>query len=313
MDDTPPKPRFRWLRITILFLLLIAAFAGYMQFISPQFAGRQQVGGSLDMLDVRIQALDSTVALQQKRIETLEQKQGVAAPTAPGSTPAPAAALPAADENRIAALEKELATLKATPFSGGNTQLYQSIRLLSAFHRLSEKVMAGKPFAAELSAFEDLAGEEETKTPSVSTLSGYAETGIPTFATLLTAFDQAVETLNIADATPPAGAGAWERFVYNLTHLISVRKIDEDQTGSSAEAIIGRAEAHLDREEIEAAMAEIKTLPEASRGNFAAWLDEAQIATDAPALVDQIEEDVMQKAFHTEASTTAAATKGPQQ
>ena len=145
-------------------------------------------------------------------------------------------------------------------------------------------------------------GENESVAKALSELSPYAENGVPTFAQLLTSFDVALEQVNTMEGMPPPGATLWQRFVYNIKHLVRIRRLNDEQTGNSIDSIISRASAHLDREEIEAAQTEIKSLPDNARGAYAGWLDDAQANSDAPALIDQIEEQVMQKAFHTEAA-----------
>jgi hypothetical protein len=306
MDDTE-VPKKRWgstLRLLLLLVVLVAGFAGYMRYVANQRAGGQQVYDNLAVFDTRLQNLENSIVLHEKRIKDLEdaaQKTG----SAPQS-PAPMATAGAGDD-RIAALEKEIATLKAASPMQDSDKIVKSIRLLSTFHRLSDRVIGGKPFAAELTAFEEAASPDESAGAPLSTLAPYADGGIPTFATLLVTFDQSIESLNAAEAVPPANAGLWERFKYNLSHIVTVRRIDEAQAGNSADAIVGRAQAHLEREEIEAAVAEIKSLPESVRGNFAGWLDDAQIVTEAPSLVDQIEEQVLQKAFSAQPSVPVQA------
>jgi len=302
MDTTGLTKKKRF--FLLLLLALLAAAIGGAYYVSGQRA--RESAARLDVLETQLKSLEDTTALHENRIKTLEdapRKQGGTPP--PGTTPLAAAPSPPPSEDRIAALEKEIAALKAAS-PGDSGRIIQSIRLLSAFHRLSDKVIGGKPFAVELATFEEAAGPDES-TALPAALAPYADSGIPTFATLLATFDQAADSLNAAQGVPPANAGFWERFKYNLAHLITVRRLDDAQTGSSVDAIVGRAQAHLEREEIEAAAAEIKSLPDSARGNFSAWLDDAETVTQAPSLVDQMEEQVMQKAFHPPAPLSAPA------
>jgi len=321
MDNTeaPKKRLLTGLRIVLLFALLVCAFIGYTRWFVNQRVGNQQIYDNLAVFDTRLQNLEKSTVHHEERIKELEetlQKLVSAPPPAALSTP-PASSPPAtptivkpgtptsSDDTRITVLENEITSLKASAPTQSAEAVGQAIRLLSAYHRLSDKVLSGKPFAAELSAFEELAKPEESAGSPLASLAPYADSGIPTFATLLVTFDQSVDSLNASLSIPPANAGFWERLMYNLTHLISIRRIDDTQTGSTEQAIVGRAQAHLEREEIEAATAEIKSLPESVRGNFAAWLDDAQMVVEAPSFIDQLEEQVMQKAFHAEAKPTA--------
>ncbi len=306
MDNTelPEKRRFFTLRAFVLLVLLIGAFAWYERYFTNQRIGGQQVYDNLAVFDARLQNLENSILLHEKRLKEVEDavQKLAAAPAPPAILQPPAASAPAIapNDDRIAALEKEIETLKATSDHMDSEKIYKSIRILSAFHRLSDKIMSGKPFATELTAFEEVAAPDESAGSPLSTLAPYADSGIPTFAILLVTFDQSIEGLNNAQAIPPASASLWERFKYNIAHMITIRRIDEVQSGTSPDAIVGRAQAHLEREEIEAAVSEIKSLPENLRTNFASWLDDAQIVTEAPSLVAQIEEQVMQKAFNTQ-------------
>lgn len=319
MDETEPSPKspFTALRIVVVLAVLVIVCAIGARFMVNQRAGNQQVYDNLDVFGTRLQNLENSTILHEKRIKELEETTQKLAASTPATAAAPSSTAAAsggpetlspssaAADSRIEALEKEVAALKSASPPKDNTGITQSIRLLSAFHRLSDKVIGGKPFAAELSAFVELASPDEPAGSPLATLAPYADSGIPTFATLLVTFDQSVEGLNSTQALPPAGSDFWQRFKYNMTHLVSVRRIDEAQMGSTADAIVGRAQAHLEREEVEAAMAEIKSLPENARSNFTAWLDDAQMVTEAPSLMDRVEEQVLQKAFHAEAPAAA--------
>jgi hypothetical protein len=262
----------------------------------------------------RLQNLETTIPLHEKRIADLEEKfkapVPALAPIPPAAQTMPAAGVATSGEDtqRLAALEKEVADLKASPQTSVGTpvQTYEAIHLLSAFHHFSEKVVSGRPFAEEITTLAELMGKSEATDKAFAALAPYAQNGVPTFAQLLAEFDQSVDQFNTFESTPPAGATMWQRFVFNLEHLVHIRKVDEAQKGNTPDAIVGRAQARLESEDIQAAVAEIKTLPDNLRAAFVAWTDDAKMAATAPAIVDTLEEKVMQKAFHTEAPPAPA-------
>jgi hypothetical protein len=304
MDSDTPPPRKRLapiLRLVVLFVLLACGFMGYTRYFVNQRLPEQQ---SNEMYDARLQNLENTVLQQEKRLSAVEdtaQKLASAPPPASSSSPAttsPATAAPTgAEDARITALEQEITALKASAPQQDPEKIRQSILLLSALHHLSDKVLSGKPFAVELAAFQEQMGGDNASGSPLSTLAPYADSGVPTFTTLLGSFDQSVEGLNAAEAVPPENADFWARFKYNLAHLITVRRISDANKGNSISATVGRAQAHLEKGEIEAAMTEIKQLPDSARGNFTAWSDDAQTVLNTPSLIDQLEEQVMRKAF----------------
>ena len=309
MDATPAAhtSRFYLIRIAALFVLLIAAFAVIARYNASQRANLQQTTDNLAVLSVAQQNHDETIALHEKRIATLEEKfTKMAAASKSVAEPGPAAAFPADAQERIAKLEKELANLKAGPVSTSqdSEKTFRAIHLLSSYHHLADKVMSGKPFASELDALEELADKDDVIEKQLTILAPFASNGVPTYAQLLVSFDESLDQLTIYEATPPAGASLWERFVYNIRHLVNIRRTNEQQSGNSVEAIVARASAHLDRQETEAAIAEIKTLPDAARSNFTSWIEEAQMAAIAPGVIDNLEEPIMQKAFQPPAPET---------
>ena len=249
-------------------------------------------GEDSSVFDVRIQNLDNSVTLHEKRLDKLEEKLSqIKQPVAVQATP-----VDNKENEKIAELEKEISTIKTNSNSETNEKIAKSIKLLSSFHRLSERVVSGRSFVAELAKFQENFNDKSVD-EAIAELSPYADNGVPTNSRLTDSFDDALEQLKIKQSTPPENAGFWERLKFNIYKLISVHKIDKNQTGNSVDAIVGRALDHLEQDEIEAAIAEIKSLPDNERAVFTAWLEDAQIASAMPALIDQIEEQVMQKSF----------------
>lgn len=307
MDTTQLSPK-RSLSLRMMAgIIAIVALAAIARYGYMQYTGTRQESDSVSVLEARLQNLENTILLQEKRIAKLEED--AQKPAAMNVKPHPSLTpLTQDQEKRISALEKQISTQQPIQPLQDREEIYQSIRLLSSLHHFSDKALSGKPFTAELASFEQQVGNNEDTLKLLSTLSPYAESGIPTFAQLLASFDDSVAQMNNAESTPPPEAGLWGRFIYMLTHIISVRKIDDNQTGNSIDAIIARAQAHLEREEIEATIAEIKSLPENARSNFTSWMDDAEMATEAPTLIEQIEDQMMQKAFHAEMPPSSTPT-----
>ena len=277
---------FKLVLSIIVLTILLAVFAYYNT--QKHYI---RFGEDSSVFDVRIQNLDNSVTLHERRLDKLEEKVNqIKQPVAV------AAPVNNKEYEKIADLEKEIAAIKTTANSQNNEKIYQSIKLLSSFHRLSERVISGRSFVAELSKFQENFNDKSLD-ETIAELSPYADNGVPTSSRLLDTFDVALEQLKVKQSTPPENAGFWERLMFNLSKLVSVHKIDKNQTGNSVDAIVGRALDHLEQEETEAAIAEIKSLPDNERTIFTAWLEDAQIASTVPALIDQIEEQVMQKSF----------------
>ena len=91
-----------------------------------------------------------------------------------------------------------------------------------------------------------------------------AARGVPSRSKLIEEFPAAADKA-IAAANPPnPDEGLMNRLMSSAMSVVKVRKVG-DVEGDSAEAIAARAEARLMDGDIDAALAEWNTLPEASR------------------------------------------------
>lgn len=321
-NETPKRSKgYKW-----LIVLAVVAVGGAYGFSILRVKSTVRITDEkYDVLDARLQNLENTTSLHGDRLAKLERQAESApvavAPVAPvgdvadgaKKAPAPVASAPA-DNKRMEALEKEIDALKTaakTAPAQNSEQVSHSIKMFSALHRLSDKVLSGKPYADALSNFEGVAGNDPELTKLYAALSEYAENGMPTQIELMGAFDQGMDKLTSAQAVPPAEAGAWDRLVFNLTHLVKIQRIDQAQAGKTTNAIVGRASAFLEAGDIENAYKEIDALPEGERANFTTWLEDAKTAMDVPGIVEQLEEHVMHKVFEpTPAPATAPAPAG---
>lgn len=285
------KKSISHLRVFLIALLIgvIGGFALFYYNNTKQF-GRQSVDSSV--FDVRIQSLDDTIAAQEKRIAKLEEQQAKAAPAA-------VAQLPADINDRLTALEKAESAPKTHAGVQNSEQVFAAITLLSTFHHVSSKILSGKPFAAELAAFQEKFNADGDKSldPVIAPLMPYADSGVPSVSSLISTFDEAAAVARSRDGGLPADASLWDKFVYNISRMVNIHRTDKAITGNTPDAIIGRASDDLSGDSIDAALKEIQSLPEAQRSSFAAWIQDAQVANMVASCVDQMEEQVMKKAF----------------
>ncbi len=165
---------------------------------------------------------------------------------------------------------------------------------LNSFYRLNDAVRSGKPYADELAQMEELAAGEETLRAQLEKLEPYADTGILPPWQLREEFSAAAREA----LAPKAGNDAkfTDKMMANLKRLVVVRKIGAPADETGPKAAIARAEAHMDHQEVEAALAEIEDLPEPDRGPFAVWITMAHFVIGAPATLlavqNQIVEDI---------------------
>ncbi len=104
--------------------------------------------------------------------------------------------------------------------------------------------MRGESFAEPLGRMNDLAKDDAPIQPLLAQLAPYAADSAPTLSVLQSQFAAA-----IPQAMTPEDSNALTR---HLQSMIRIRKVGEQQTGGSNEAIIARAEAKLNRGDVKA-------------------------------------------------------------
>jgi hypothetical protein len=125
------------------------------------------------------------------------------------------------------------------------------------------------------------------------TLAAQAGSGVPTLAELQDGFPPAARAaLSAALREVDAQAGPGERLIAFLRAQLGARSLTA-RDGDDPDAILSRAEAALQIGELEAAQAEIATLPLAARAHLDDWVARARLRQEAAAaladIVDRIE------------------------
>lgn len=156
--------------------------------------------------------------------------------------------------------------------------------------RLAQAVSNGKAYAAELKALTQLKMQAGPAMPDIgdllSDIEPFAETGIPSGATLSAQLeDRAREILTAIDT--PSGANWWERLLARIRNLVIVRKVGAGAQGTAPPDVLARAETAARAGDWDAVVAEIDGLPQSAKEGFGAWWDHAQArATAQRALAD---------------------------
>lgn len=118
----------------------------------------------------------------------------------------------------------------------------------------------GGPFMSELEAFASVAPED----PAVPELRDLAARGVPSRSELIEAFpDAAGQAIAAANPVDP-DAGLVDRLMSSALSVVKVRPVG-DVAGDTAEAVVARTETRLMNGNLEAALREWRSLPEASQ------------------------------------------------
>ncbi|MDD3445591.1 MAG: mitofilin family membrane protein, partial [Zavarzinia sp.] len=285
---------------------------------------------------------DGTVAELRDQIDALRERQGAleealaaaesgtddaGAEDAAEGTPAPAApssgglmadaalsarlaaiearlATPSSDAAAIAALQQEIAALKAAAASADTRitneterlrDVGRGVSLVYAIGRLRNLLGTDAPYAAALKTVRghfDALGllREPTIGKALDTLEVHAVTGLATRATLATEFvplaRAAVQAANV-----PADADVVDKLLAEAGNLITIRPVGEVE-GDDAAARVARAERRLDRGDLAGAVAEIAPLEGGAATVLADWRARAEARLAAEAAVDLLDGEV---------------------
>jgi len=183
-----------------------------------------------------------------------------------------------AQDKSIHALEQKLNDVKEQTAR----QLSSHLEKATTFDILKETLLRGEPFAAPLNQLRPQLVDNAKATALLAQLTPLSERGAPTPASLQNRFGPLV---------PPALAAndASNPLMRNVRSLILIRKVGEKQQGNNDEAIVARAEAKMDRADIDGAIKELTALSPPAAAVFAPWVGDAKNSLHARQLVDELQ------------------------
>jgi hypothetical protein len=189
---------------------------------------------------------------------------GAAAGT-PAEAPPPIVT-PAASAASVGQLESRLSALEA-----GEQRTARAAAAALAASALVDASQTSRPFPEELAALR----AAQPGSPEIAALSGLADIGAPSRAALAASFPDYAARAASAARKPGEGANLGDRIVYALSRIVMVRRVAE-VTGDSPDALLARAEAHVEDGDLKAAFAALDKLPPAARDAMAPWRARAE-------------------------------------
>ncbi|MHA6324441.1 COG4223 family protein [Roseivivax sp. CAU 1753] len=252
-------------------------------------ARSEELGTALGDLTGRMTALEEGGAALGNRVTELEK-----APVEDAVSPAAIAAY----EQEIARLREEVqATLadvevqrqeisaiaEEAVAAERNANLRASrAELRGALAELTTEVDAGRPFADALAPLE---ASDMVDVPEV--LSANATEGVATQAELIDTYPDAARAALGAARSATADEGGGNRLGSFFAEQLGARSVTP-RDGTSADAILSRAEAAVKGGDLDTAINEISTLPEASRTALQEWVTRAETRAAAIAATDAL-------------------------
>lgn len=125
---------------------------------------------------------------------------------------------------------------------------------------LKAAIDRGGSFVSELETFAGVAAGD----PAVAGLTPYAQTGVPTRASLIASFPATADAVLAIVNKPDPNEGVFDRLWSSAKSLVKVRPVGHVE-GDTPDAVIARAEEALKGGELDTALAEWNRLPEEGR------------------------------------------------
>ncbi len=265
----------------------LAALEQRVTELAGALAGGEAGAARLAELSARIEALAALEGRLDALPELAERSDALAGRVAALAGLAARGEQLAALEQRVdalAALEGRVAEL-AGALAGTRTEARSALTGEAAFtlavQQLSEALRGSGPFAEELALLQDLAAsgavaDDAALAQEIAPLAPYAETGIPSLAGLEAGFPavaRAVVARSRGGAEDDWVAGVLER----LSDLVTVQKLDSEGrvVGTNADAVVARAEDHLQASDLAAALRDLEALEGPAAEAARSWRDQA--------------------------------------
>ncbi len=153
---------------------------------------------------------------------------------------------------------------------------------------VSEAAQGSLAFADQLARLDRLLPDS----PDLRTLRALAQTGAPSRAALAREFAPLADRAAVASRTPPAGSSVLARAAHVFAAIFTLRRIDR-LNGNDPDAVLARAQRHVDDGDIEDAQKELVALPPAGQQALLAWRAQALRRTEIDRLVADIRAGAM--------------------
>jgi hypothetical protein len=186
---------------------------------------------------------------------------------------------------RIDRLARQIETIEQSTPPREDAEAVRNARLVFAIGRLRDAVLSTHPFRIELAALKTLSADDAGINQALDRLSPRADSGVPTADLLRQRFRPLASAIVNAGREPVSDS--WiDRSMARVLSAINIRRTD-DIDGGDVEAIVARAEKALERNDIQQAAQDLRSLPERAAPVAKPWLADAEAHLVASnALVD---------------------------
>lgn len=255
-----------------------AALAGRVDALEARrLPDLQPLADRLAAIEGRAGALATDLAALGERLgaaqaTTGERFEGIAARLSLlEGAPSSGNGIPAGDlgaiSRRIGALEAEVSRLSNSVAALDSGQAGARMAAMTSLTGAAER---GEPLGPAIGILASLGVAEDRLAP----LRPFADRTVPSRAAIAAAFPPAAEAILASERPPSAEGGILDRIWDEASRLVTIRPTGP-QEGDSVPAIVSRMRAAVERGDLQAALAERDSLPEAGKAASAAWAETA--------------------------------------
>lgn len=245
---------------------------------------RGEITGEFAQLRTQLEAMNATINDLESRLHTVEKLPQ-------GSGMEAAAAAATAYERELQQmremLDQELAKISAAKEDAATLEVSaaeaaKAAGARAALARVLAAIDTGRPYGDALFDLTEQAGVD-----APAALAAHADTGVITLSALQAAFPSAARAALDASVRAAVAAGEMDRVSAFVRLQLGTRSL-EPKDGTDADAILSRAESALKAGQIDAALSELTTLPDAGKPALEGWVADATARKDALAAGDAL-------------------------
>jgi hypothetical protein len=176
-----------------------------------------------------------------------------------------------------------------------------------AVGQLRAALATSKPFAKQLSAVRALVQGDTEINGVLDQMQPFADSGVETAEDLARDFNRLAPGL-VRTAVVGDGQSWWRQAVYHIESVISIRRTGANVQGDATDAVVARAEAKLDEDDLPGAVETLQALSGAAADLASSWIHDAEHRVT----VDAAESDLSRIAIgRIAAGTPAGAVAAP--
>ncbi len=241
----------------------------------PEAGATAEIASEISPLGKRLDALDQSTTETGQLVQKLDDQM-------------------ASDQSRLEELSgrvDKLATRLAdtesrVKSSGDRRAQAAALALITA--QLDTAIGQSQPYSGILSSLTALGKDDQAVGQAAAELAPMAATGVPSLAELRRSFEATADEI-VQRSRAPAGNSVIDQAASNLMRLVTVRPVGGDVEGDSPPARVARAEAHLAKGDLAAAVAELEPLQGPAAEAAADWLQRARGRLNAEAAIGRLQ------------------------